>query len=168
MIPPEELRHLSQGPRADEHPTGAGLVRVRFASSAPAAVLARSREVLASVLAVPAPRWPAVAEWGRLLPGWFVEACAPDDASAEQRWLDWWRGLEPSERTRVEREKRWTLDSWLSWLEPDEREWYWWDADTEVAGGEVVVEVPGWPAPVGALGWLLRASGATSVSVLDA
>jgi len=81
-------------------------------------------------------------------------------------WLERWRALPAEEQHRAERERRWALADWLHWLRPDERSWYWWDA--AVNGSHelrVRVEVPGWPAALGALTWLLRAAGADSVSV---
>ncbi|HEY0240711.1 MAG TPA: hypothetical protein VGC37_18940, partial [Friedmanniella sp.] len=167
MIPQEELRHVLHGSHPGEQPTGAGLVRIRLVSSAPADVLARSREVMRVVLETSDTPWPTAARWTELLPEWFVRECAPDDPAAEQTWLEQWRGLDAAGRSRAEQQKRWTLESWLSWLEPDEREWFWWDASVADSEGAVVVDVPGWPAPFGALGWLLRASGAASVEVLD-
>jgi hypothetical protein len=45
-----------------------------------------------------------------------------------------------------------------------ERQWFWWDAKVEREGTlRVTVEVPGQPAPLGALDWLLRAAGAVEV-----
>jgi hypothetical protein len=78
--------------------------------------------------------------------------------------MSWWRGLSPEEQARVTRAERWSLANWLFWLEPEERQWFWWDAVTENPDTlRVIVEVPGWPAPFGALAWLLRAAGAVEV-----
>lgn len=168
MITPEELRHVLHGPRPDEQATGAGLVSVTFRAEAPDAVLERSRDVMAAVLRAPAQSWPTPAEWAGSLPGWFVRACADEPSDEEQReWLERWRSLDAAGRSREEAEKRWTLSSWLSWLEPEDRDWFWWDATADGSTGRVLIEVPGWPAPVGALMWLLRAAGAVSVESPD-
>ena len=53
---------------------------------------------------------------------------------------------------------------WLHWLEPDNRTWFWWDAAvTQDDALRVMVEVPGASAPLGALEWLFKASGAGEV-----
>jgi len=100
-----------------------------------------------------------------LLPAWFVERSAPERSREEaERWLAWWRSLPASEQARVAREQDWALADWLYWLEPAERHWFWWDAvieNPEIL--RVIVEVPGWPVPLGALEWLLRAAGAMEV-----
>jgi hypothetical protein len=45
------------------------------------------------------------------------------------------------------------------------REWFWWDGFVDEAGiVHVSVQVMGWPAPLGALDWLLRAGGAQNVA----
>jgi hypothetical protein len=129
-------------------------------------VAARAREVLRAVLAHAGPSWPTVSEWRQLLPAWFVEGSAPEKSREEaERWLGWWRSLPAAEQARVTREQRWALPDWLHWLEPAERQWFWWDAVVENPETlRVMVEVPGWPAPLGALEWLLRAAGAVEVS----
>jgi len=49
-------------------------------------------------------------------------------------------------------------------MEPFERQWFWWDAEIGRDGTlRVTVEIPGWPAALGALDWLLRAAGAAEV-----
>lgn len=82
------------------------------------------------------------------MPEWFVAACSPE---------------------RTAEKTSWTLADWLYWMEPDERQWFWWDARIDGEGATtVLVEVPRWPSATGALEWLLRAAGASSVKVVDA
>jgi hypothetical protein len=72
--------------------------------------------------------------------------------------------LSAEERASATRARPWTLADWLYWLEPSERQWFWWDALVENSDTlRVVVEVSGWPTPLGALDWLLRAAGAAEV-----
>lgn len=79
-------------------------------------------------------------------------------------WLAWWRGLDPQGQARAEEEKGWTLPDWLYWMRPDERQWYWWDLSVKSdRSATLAVAVPGWPAPLGALRWLLKVAGADSV-----
>src|SRR5436305_4029099 len=167
MIAPEERRHLTDGPRPGGEPGGAGTVKV-VARGGPGArtLLARCREVLLTVLGQSETDWPSTVSWAELLPDWFVAACTPERSPAEaERWLAWWRTLDPEEKAKAANEQPWTLADWLYWLTPAERQWYWWDATIESDTAlRVVVEVPGWPAALGALDWLLRAAGATEVS----
>jgi hypothetical protein len=171
VIPPEEMRHLTAGPRAGEMPGGAGLVVIEAESKEGHAVeiLERAREVLTAVLTHIDGPWPTIEQWKQLLPAWFVESSAAGQSDEEvERWLERWRGLSAAERAREESLQPWTLADWLYWLEPHERQWYWWDA--EIAGPDklrVSVEVPGWPAPLGSLDWLLRASGADEVRIVE-
>jgi hypothetical protein len=56
----------------------------------------------------------------------------------------------------------------LSWLQPEERQWYWWDGIARNTNELVVlVEVAGWPYGMGALECLLRAAGAESIDITD-
>jgi hypothetical protein len=100
------------------------------------------------------------------MPAWFVESSAPEQSREEaERWLSWWRNLSAEEQAQVTRAQRWTLADWLYWLEPSERQWFWWDSVIESPDTlQVIVEVSGWPAPLGALDWLLRAAGAAEVA----
>jgi hypothetical protein len=166
MIPPEEQRHLDRGPEADERPGGVGTVSVVAKCRGDAGVVVeRGRQVLRSLLANEGPLWPSVDEWRQIIPAWFVEACAPEQSREEvEGWLRWWRSLPPEEQAQASRERRWTLADWLYWMDPSERQWFWWDAAVEDPDTlRVVVEVSGWPAPLGALEWLLRTSGAVEV-----
>ena len=166
MIPPEERRHLTDGPRPNERPGGAGTVLVYVrAGEDIRMILERCRSVMLTILDNSGQRWPSVERWRQILPEWFVAACAPEPSREEaERDLARWRALSPAEQRREAREEQWTLADWLFWLEPSERQWYWWDATAKSHDALLVtVEVPGWPAPLGALEWLLRAAGASEV-----
>lgn len=168
MIAPEERRHLDAGPRPGEQPGGVGPVdAVAICDGDAAQVLGRACEVLGIVIDHQLGDWPAIAVWRSLLPGWFIDACAPE-MSQEQAdaWLAWWKLLPADQQGAASREKGWSLADWLFWLEPDERQWFWWDTQVESPDRlRVTIEVAGWPAPFGALDWLLRAAGATEVTV---
>jgi hypothetical protein len=141
-------------------------VRVVARGSASAReVLDRCRAVLLKVLEHSGPEWPAEREWTSILPLWFVAACGPEMSREDAaRWLDWWRTLGPADRAREESDHRWTVAEWLDWLMPSERQWFWWDAEAGQDGTlRITVEVPGWPAALGALDWLLRAAGAVEI-----
>jgi hypothetical protein len=166
LIPPEEQRHLTAGPRPGEVPGGIGLVGVFARGGVDACeVLDRARVVLFEVLRHSGPVWPTIEEWRSYLPPWFVTACAPEMSREDaERWREWRRGLGPADRARAESDRGWTLTGWLYWLTPSERQWFWWDAEVrQDATLQVSVEVEGWPAALGALDWLLQAAGAAEV-----
>ena len=166
-----ELRRLANGPLLNEKPGGIGLVR--FAVHHPFEVhevLTKAKSVLRIVDEAALNGWPKENQSAPILPEWFSLACA-SDMSLEQakQWLDWWRGLAPDEQTRVQCEKKWSLKSWLHWMEPTNREWFLWDAK-EIEGQNhlaLAVEVEAWPFPWGALRWLFRAAGASLVEPED-
>jgi hypothetical protein len=167
LIPSDERRHLERGPRTSERPGGVGTIDLVATGPAAAKLLSRAREVLAIVLNHGADDWPLIAKWQSQLPKWFIHACSPelsrDEAEVE---LARWQRMSTEERAAALAETRWSLSDWLYWLEPDERQWFWWDARVESAErARVTVEVAGWPAPLGAIQWLLRAAGATQVEV---
>lgn len=168
MRPSDERRHLDAGPRPGEGFEGVGQVDVVAVCGDDAApVLQRARRVLGIVIDHQDGKWPTTGEWRSLLPGWFVEACAEERSREEaEAWLAWWKALPADQQAAVLRERRWSLANWLFFLEPDERQWFWWSATVEAPDRlRVTVEVAGWPAPLGALEWLLRAAGALDVAV---
>ena len=166
MIAPEEKRNVLSGPAPGERPGGVGTVDVVARSLGQAdLVLQRAREVMVVVDEHSSPPWPDVGEWRQLLPKWFVDACAPERSREEMdEWLAWWRTLPPDRKAQAKDQLGWTVADWLFWMQPSERQWFWWDAHVESPELlRVVVEVPAWPAPLGALEWLLRAAGVSEV-----
>lgn len=163
----EELMRLLGDIAPNDIPGGVGIARVSgVAASNPSVVLDRCREVMRAVLEDAEGGWPTVDEWKLRLPKFFVEAAAPERSTkAAEHWLAEWRGLSPAEQAVASRAAPWSLADWLYWMEPERREWYWWDAGTDGrAQLWVDVQVDGWPTAVGALRWLLRAAGALDVS----
>ena len=161
-----ELRHLLDGVASDERPAGLGAVRfvVQCAGDS-RQVLSKAKAVLTKVDQVAIEEWPADAILREALPGWFVARCAPEQTRDEaEASLKRWRTLSTDEQARVEREKEWSLSSWLYWLTPENRKWFWWDAAEENANKIIIaVEVDDWPFPWGSLAWLFRAAGASRV-----
>ena len=150
-----ELKRLTAESGAGEKPGGVGTVRFSVTCSTVAAndVLTKAKSVLMSL------------DSGKEPPSWFSEACAPAMSKKQaEEWLAHWRSLAPEAQTKAEAEKRWDLDAWLHWMEPQNRKWFWWDAK-ELNGSSMTVAlvVTEWPFPWGAFGWLLKAAGADSV-----
>jgi hypothetical protein len=165
LTPSEERRRLYHGPIDDEAPeVGTVAMGARCAGDA-SRVLDRCRAVMAVVLRYQGEDWPSREQWREVLPEWFVAACSQELSAEEaEEWLARWQRLPASEQEAMSRREPWALADWLHWLRPDERQWFWWDA-TVVDDDwlRVVVEVAGWPAPLGALRWLLTAAGALDV-----
>ncbi len=161
-----ELRHLLEGPSADEKLMGLGSVRFIAQCDADSwQVLSKAKTVLTELDQVAIEDWPPDSTWCEVLPDWFVAQCAPEPTREEsEALLKSWRVLTWEEQARFEREDIWPLSSWLYWLKPENRKWFWWDA-AELDADKIViaVEVDDWPFPWGSLAWLLRAAGATRV-----
>lgn len=158
-----ETRHIVTGPGPDEAVGGDGLVEFRVqAPEGSARFLERCREVIDVFLEVGEAD---LEVWRRRLPQWFVSACSPEQTRQQaEEWLKWWRSLPPAEKASAELAAGWSLSGWLYWLEPAQRDWYWWDAKAMSANeATVAVEVTDASAPLGSLKWLLRAAGASVI-----
>ena len=97
---------------------------------------------------------------------WSTSACtSPMTPEQAERWRAWWKELSPDDQTRADIEKNWSLDSWLYWMETNNRQWIWWDAKAldDCAHFLVAVEVDAWPFPWGSLRWLFKAAGASGL-----
>lgn len=162
-----ELQRLDKGPMPDAKPSGAGTVR--FVARCPmgaAEVLEKAKSVLKCIDQTALVDWPSDEKWATILPDWFTASCAPVMTPEQaQRWLTSWKRLSRDEQARAELEKEWSLPDWLYWMEPKNRQWFWWDAKAidDVDHILVAVEVDGWPFPWGALRWLFKASGASAL-----
>lgn len=162
VLPDVERRHVLSGPEPGERSGGDGLVDFTVHGPGNASeILTRTRGVVIAVLDHSEP-WPGLDEWERIMPAWFVTACAPEQTREEaESWLAWWRTLSSADRAAAEVQRGWSLSNWLYWLEPEKRDWYWWDGrqlsnDT----AKISVEVIDSNAPLGSFRWLLRAAGA--------
>jgi hypothetical protein len=164
-----ELKRLKSPPPVDESIGGIG--GVRFIAHCPNGaddVLAKVVSILSIVdeTVLLSASWPSDEEWASILPEWFASACAaPMTLQQTEQWLAWWRGLPRDKQAKVENERKWSLDSWIYWFQPENRYWYWWDAKIldDRAHIIAVVQVEDWPFPWGALRWLFRAAGASSL-----
>jgi hypothetical protein len=171
LIAPDEIRHLREGPRVGEQPGDAGLIafEVEVPTGTAVDALNRCRDVLSPIILHQHGDWPGLDSWRTLLPVWFVLACGAEESPEDaERWLSWWRQLPAAEQQQAADERPWSLADWLYWMQPENREWFWWDARVSDRGGlRVYVEVAAWPAPVGSLQWLFRAVGALGIDVAD-
>lgn len=161
-----ELKRLTHGLEFDACPPGFGLVdyNIRCPGRMEEAA-AKIRDAMISIaLNSLRDSWPDREEWSALLPGWFVDACAPERSEEEsKRWLKWWDGLDWDQKQReAQRPKPWSLEGWLHWFSPEMRTWYWWRGEIlDESNFRLSIMTQEWPPVVGALAWLVRAAGAT-------
>lgn len=104
--------------------------------------------------------------WKDKLPKWFTEQCRPERTEEEkQQYLEWWDQL--SAEKKVEeglKKKKWSLNNWIHWMYPDEREWYWFKSEILSKNSLVLtVLVYGHPYPDGALKWLAYTAGCLEI-----
>ncbi|MCC5850444.1 MAG: hypothetical protein JJU29_20350, partial [Verrucomicrobia bacterium] len=163
-----EIARLKQSPSTYDSTEGIGIVRfiVRCPFGA-AKVLDNAKYILMIVANNSFGDWPDDSEWNRLLPKWFVDACAPSPSQEEaERWLKMWKCLSPHEQAEAEIKRDWSLDNWLYWMKPENRQWIWWDGEVVPYSDHVIVavEVDCWPFPWGALRWLFKVCGASEVT----
>lgn len=161
----EERRRLVQ---EDGLPGEVDLVCIDFLTSVEStSCLNRCREVLIRVIDSARERWPSDDEWRFLLPPWFVRSSAAMRTQEElEDWLHLWRMKSAEERAKFEEESPWTLPDWLFWLHPSERQWWWWQGEpTGIDSARVLLVVSGYPAPLGAIQWLIRVAGGHDLRV---
>ncbi|MCC2319605.1 hypothetical protein [Cellulomonas xiejunii] len=160
----EEIRRL-EGDLSGS-PTPEMLFNVAFTASDPTGVLERVRDAILSIVHLSTSEIEEEASRPKRLPSWLVVSFAPEQTEEEvANWLAWWRSLGNDARAGAEEAKGWTLPDWLYWMTPGERAWAWWDAAlTSPTSATITVEADGWPTPIGALRWLIKAAGAEVVS----
>lgn len=166
MIKIDELRHLLEVPSLEERPQSLGIVRFDVHCHKNSdSVLQKSKEILEVILRESTERWLTENEWLAVLPSWFIEEFSPEKSDEEnEEWLKRWRTLPLDEQDRAVREDKWTLQNWLYWLHPEQREWFWWDGlviNTNLL--RIAVEVSAHPFSWQALTWLFKASGARDI-----
>lgn len=171
MKPTEELRHLINGVNPDDRVDGAGIILLEVHCDGNAEqVLQRCRQAFELVLHYTQENWPSEDTWYKLLPEWFISVCAPEKTQEEEeKYLAEWRKLSREEQI-LEEESSWSVMEWVSWFEPtdsshNQRDWFWWDAFIKSPNSLfVAIEVVDIPFPSGSLYWLLKSSGAVSVT----
>lgn len=118
--------------------------------------------------------WPSFELWKKILPDIFINHCAKELTEEEVKNQQiYWDSLSYEQKIEeAKKDKAWTLSNWLAWLEPDCREWFWWNAhkfDGEIENTHFLIEVTALDDPFssGALKWLFRACGAIDVVCTD-
>jgi hypothetical protein len=158
----DELRHLYTMPNATEAPRGIGLARFDVqCQDNSEQVLLRAREALQQLLS----HSPNELSSQLNLPGWLTSSFSPEKSMEEaEQWLKWWKRLPKEEQKIASKEAKWSLEDWLYWMQPDTRQWFWWDAIVSNKSTiKIAVEVDEHPFAWGSLEQLLKASGAMAV-----
>lgn len=165
-----ELRRLRSGLRQGEFVQGLCVDVFDAASDlAPERLVERVKTIMSLIVERGSPAyWPSEAEWATIVPDWFRESCAPEMTSEEEeRELKRRRTLSYEARLAEDRvDGAWRLSVWLSWMEPDERWWLWWDAGVSDDGTAIfgIDRLGDWyPELPGEFVWMLKACGATDV-----
>lgn len=124
----------------------------------------RIHEVVRLFDASPSP-WPSEEGWKSVLPGWLLASFVPAKTEKEaEAWYARWIELSPDERARESANQKWSLDGWLYWLKPENRQW--WVNSHEILDPnhlKIVLNIQGWPAPLLAFDWLASAAGASTI-----
>jgi hypothetical protein len=169
-----ELIFLRCGPRPDSKSLGVGTVRFDGSTAKESQeVIEKMKEVLTVldefVIHEEREIWPDDAQLISILPPWFNQACALPMTELQSNALLIRRSKMTSiERRKSVEESQWSIDNWLHWMRPENRQWYWWDAAMEGYDSfYIAVEVDGWPFPWGSLRWLAKAAGAISLDSKD-
>jgi len=160
MTNEEELWRLTQGSSPTTRLSPNIIVRlVAICPGNASDVLSRCKQVLEIVLKQDVNDWPSVDVWRSILPEWFVRRSATEVSQEEAE-----RRFRLPLEERIKLGKEWSVGAFVHWFQPSERFWFWWDSTVENADTlRVAVNVADLPFPWGALEWLLRASGATSI-----
>lgn len=108
--------------------------------------------------------WPSEGDWRNKLPEWFTNSfTTPLTQDQAEQWLAQWSMLSPEEQQRAEIEKDWSLDNWLYWMEPENRQWFISDLKLLRDRSSILINasVECRPFPWGALRCLTKACGAS-------
>ncbi|TNL00887.1 hypothetical protein CYD30_28485 [Kosakonia cowanii] len=165
-----ERERLKNPPQSTDKATGVGIARFIVSCTDVSLVLGLAKEVLITVNDYSTQNWLSLDEWSNVLPSRFVDCCSPELTSEERKErMQNWQELSYEEKLKeASNDNEWTLSSWLSWLEPNEREWFWWDAvlfDEPLNNSHFIIEVTALDSPFmsGALKWLFKACGALDI-----
>ncbi|WP_313385811.1 hypothetical protein [Pantoea sp.] len=165
-----ERERLKTSPQTMAKASGFGIARFVVSCNDASLVLALAKEVMIVVNNYSTQEWPSLENWISMLPFQFVNNFSPELTEAERKTqIQNWEALTYEEKlTEASHDDQWTLSSWLSWLEPEEREWFWWDAilfDFPLNNSHFLIEVTTLDSTFmsGALKKLFEACGASDV-----
>jgi len=162
-----ELAKLRWSTESSEFPSGLfGVEFVAVCPIDPCVVLERIRDILETVDNAALADWPMLEQWRKLLPQWFLDASPNEPTGNEARnYLERWRTMSDEDQAVEDCNRPWPLAAWLYWLTRENRQCFFGDAksEPEIRQIAMVVLVEGWPVPWGALRWLFKAAGASTI-----
>lgn len=165
-----ERERLKKPPQSMDKASGAGIARFVVLCNVAPLVLILAKEVMAIVNSYSTQNWPSFDKWSNILPSQFVNGFLSELTDMErEKQIQNWDSLTYEEKlTEASHDDQWTLSSWLSWVEPGEREWFWWDAilfDVPLNNSHFLIEVTTLNSTFmsGALKWLFKACGAIDI-----
>lgn len=166
-----ERERLTFSPLSTQKATGIGVARFVISCNSNALdILQLAKKVLLIVNNQSIGLWPSFEHWKKILPVEFVDNCLPELTEQErlESQVKWDRLTYEEKLENAAQDECWTLSSWLAWLEPTEREWFWWNAivlEPPLDNTHFLVEVTPLDSPFmsGALKWLFKACGAKDV-----
>ncbi len=142
---------------------------VLTAASGVSAVLNKACQVLSIVDQKTLDGCSSITEWRECLPAWFLLPFSVERSKQENdAWLRMWRELPPAAKAKAETEKGWSLEGWLYWLEPENRQWYLWSSDSDLDNDErivLLVQAIDFPFASKSLVWLFKCSGASNFDI---
>ncbi|MDF7666322.1 hypothetical protein PT273_00365 [Orbaceae bacterium ESL0727] len=170
-----ERDRFNRPPDENVRATGIGIARFVVSCESNAInILHLAKKTLELVASYSEIDWPSLEKWKKILPVTFVDNCIPertkeeiDEKIAYRKSLPWEKQLK-----LLQEDEKWSLDEWLYWMEPQNRQWFWWKAyefDDEIRDTHFLVEVTVYNEPFlwGSLKWLFKACGAIDVISTD-
>ncbi|OOF45189.1 hypothetical protein BKK52_12820 [Rodentibacter trehalosifermentans] len=111
-------------------------------------------------------KWLELNDWINILPHKFVTRCSPEMSEEDiKTYKKRWFSLSYRKKVKeIKKNEDWSLSSWLFWLKPSERSWFWWGAAV-LDEQYFVFSVKALDSPFmfGALKWLFIGCGALEV-----
>ncbi len=151
----DELRRLQMGPSIEMQRNKLGLAcYIASCDEKSTEVLKRVRDALNIVLSQDVRHWPEYEEWRQMLPDWLVRRFTAQltmEEALNRRELPF----------EVQQTFDWSLENWIYWFEPENRQWHWWDARVVDQNTiNVYLEASDFPFASDALRWLFLVAGA--------
>lgn len=108
----EQIRLLT--PPTDQETTGLGARFIVICDANAPSILSRGKDIMISInkYSFPKTPWPSSEQWRDILPKSFTEKLKLDSEILNLSNKD----------------DDFTLESWLHWMNPQNRTWYWWDS----------------------------------------
>lgn len=167
-----EYARLNGVVETESSPGFAGRVEFIVVADSPVTdVMKKSEEILKLIDEISIDGWPSLEEWKSSFPPWFLQKfereLTPEEANAALREWQLSRS-DDSKITADELEYSWTFSNWIYWFEHENRSWFWSHEKIESQSrARLFVDFIEYPFAWGALDWLLKCCGATSLEEIS-